>query len=314
MSESTREHNPAQHRFLQLLGKSDVRHSIPEGLDDELRSELETAVAPFMGVLPDGKSYENRLFLSKQGLSNVLSCEAYFLDGQEEFEWSVPKARGSVVHKAIEISIHLRHPMAPADIVEEAISRLSNDLGKGLADFLVSLDETDRALLVGQCASSFARFGELVPPIKKSWTPGVESAVTLNLCGNRIRVSGKVDLALGRPPDKVIIDVKTGTPFGSHRDDLRLYALLDLLAVGVAPRKVASVYLDSGEVHAEDVTESLLRAAARRLADGLTRTIELKYAKAEPARRPGNNCRWCTLRDSCAAGQAHLAAREQEDW
>ncbi|MEY3093033.1 MAG: hypothetical protein RIU67_1816, partial [Actinomycetota bacterium] len=53
----------------------------------------------------------------------------------------------------------------------------------------------------------------------------------------------------------------------------------------------------------------------RRLAVGLVRAIELKLGNAEPVRRPGNNCRWCTLLDSCDEGQAHIAQRnEDEGW
>lgn len=308
-------YNPAQQRVIDLLGRTDERPVVDPDLASSIRSDLEAAIAPFHGVLPDGKSYEHRFFLNKQALTNVHSCEAYYLDGSGEFEWNLANCRGTVVHKAIEVSINLRHPMPPTDLIEEAIERLSNESAKSISLFLATLDEFSRAELIGDCSALFTRFTECFPPIKRSWIPSVETPVALNLANGRIRVSGKVDLALGRPPDKVIIDLKTGRAAAAHYDDLRLYALIDFLAIGMAPRKVASYYLDSAEIHHEDIAEGTLLSAARRLQDGLVRAIELKYAHSPAARRPSGICNWCTLNTDCDVGTAYLEQRkEDEGW
>lgn len=308
-------YTPAQERVIATIGKDPApsAHPIPTDLADEIRSDLEAALAPFHDVLPDGKSYENRFFMNKQAVTDVHSCEAYFVDGRGEFEWNLANSRGTIVHKAIEVSINTRGTVNPTDLVEESISRLSNDDNKSIADFLVTLDEFDRAELVGDCSSLLTRFLEGFPGIKRQWYPQVESALTLNLAKGRIRVSGKVDLALGRPPDKVIIDLKTGSAFGAHRDDLRLYALIDLLTIGHPPRKVASFYIDSAEIHPEDITEGTLRSAAKRLESGLVRAIELRLTGAPAERRAGSNCRWCVHLDSCEAGQAYMTQREEDE-
>lgn len=308
-------YTPAQERVIATIGKdpSPTSAPLPPGLADELRADLEAALVPFHDVLPDGKSYENRFFLNKQALTDVHSCEAYFVDGRGDFEWNLANSRGTIVHKAIEVSIHTRGTINPTDLVEESISRLSNDANKSIADFLVTLDEFGRAELIGDCSSLLTRFLEGFPPVKKQWYPQVESSLTLNLAKGRVRVSGKIDLALGRPPDKVIIDLKTGSAFGAHRDDLRLYALIDLLTVGTAPRKVASFYIDSAEIHPEDITEGTLRSAAKRLEAGLVRAIQLRLTTTDAVRRPGSNCRWCTLLDTCEAGQAYQAQREEDE-
>ncbi len=309
-------YTPAQERVIAAIGKDPNPHSspLPTDLADELRADLEAALAPFHDVLPDGKSYENRFFINKQALTDVHSCEAYYVDGRGDFEWNLANSRGTIVHKAIEVSIHTRGTINPTDLIEESISRLSNDANKSIADFLVTLDEFSRAELIGDCASLLTRYLEGFPAIKRQWYPQVESALTVNLAKGRVRVSGKVDLALGRPPDKVILDLKTGSAFGAHRDDLRLYALLDLLSIGQPPRKVASFYIDSAEIHPEDITEGALRSAAKRLEVGLVRAIQLKITKAEAIRRPGSNCRWCVHLDTCQPGQAYMAQREEEGW
>lgn len=309
------QYNPAQQRVIDLLGRTEERPDIDPTLAEGIRAELEAALGPVSHLLPDGSSYETRVFLNKKALTDVHSCEAYFLDGTGTFEWNQANCRGTIVHKAIEVSINLRHPMPPTDLIEESIARLSNDAGKSISDFLSTLDEFSRAELVGECSALFTRFTECFPPIKKTWIPAVETSLTLNLAKGRVRISGKVDIALGRPPDKVIIDIKTGRATAAHYDDLRLYALIDFLALGQPPRKVASYYLDSAELHQEDVNEGTLTSAARRLSDGLVRAVELKFGHAEPVRRPSPICNWCTLSAECASGSAYLAQRrEEEGW
>lgn len=308
-------YTPAQQRVIDLLGRSDERPQLPDGLADELRAELEDALKPFIAVLPDGRSYETRFNLNKRGLSDVLSCEKYFVDGMGPFEWNTANARGTIVHKAVEVSVNLRHPTPPADLIEEAIERLANETTKTISDFLTTLDEFGRAELVGVCTAQFTRFTENFPPIKRAWVPQVESTIALSLAGGRVRVSGKLDIALGRPPDKVIIDLKTGGRDLSHTDDLRLYALIDLLSIGAAPRKVASYYLEDSVIDQEDVTEAALRATTRRLRDGLVRAIELKINGSEPVLRPGGKCRWCLHNTECQAGLQYLAeVAEREGW
>ena len=187
MSES---YNPAQQKVIDMLGKAEPRPDVPPSLADEIRADLEQALLPVAHLLPDIATYENRFYLSKQSLTNALSCEGFFLDGQGPFEWTNANCKGTIVHKAIEVSINLRHPMPPTDLIEESISRLSNDAGKSISEFLITLDEFARAELVGECSALFTRFTECFPPIKSSWIPQVESSLALNLSNNRIRVGG----------------------------------------------------------------------------------------------------------------------------
>ena len=66
----------------------------------------------------------------------------------------------------------------------------------------------------------------------------------------------------------MIIDLKSGGASTQHRDDLRFYALLETIRIGVPPRLVASYYLDQGLAHAESVTEGMLDATLARTVDG----------------------------------------------
>ena len=61
---------------------------------------------------------------------------------------------------------------------------------------------------------------------------------------------GKVDLALGRATGTqarvLIIDFKTGQVRSAHAEDLRFYAVIETIRVGVPPFRLATFSLDSG--------------------------------------------------------------------
>jgi len=132
----------------------------------------------------------------------------------------------------------------------------------------------------------------------------------VELADGRVRLRGKVDLTLGTPKGtqagKVVIDLKTGVPQPAHRDDLRFYALLDAIRIGVPPRLVASFYLDLGEARTEPVTEAILEATVARTVDGARRAAALRAGTAAPVHRPGWSCRWCIVRRDCEPGRAWL--------
>ena len=112
----------------------------------------------------------------------------------------------------------------------------------------------------------------------------------------------------------MIVDLKTGRPSPRHRDDLRFYALLETLRMRVPPRKLASFYLDVGEAQVEDVSEAVLRTAARRTLDAVHAVIELTVEGRPPVKRPGPPCRWCPLLAAgCVEGASYVSGRERDD-
>ena len=98
---------------------------------------------------------------------------------------------------------------------------------------MAGIDEYDRAELRGLAVDQVTAFTECFPRSRPAWRPRTEAQVRTELLGGRIVLSGKVDLSLGRPGEKVIIDLKTGMPRPQHREDLRFYALLETLVIGV---------------------------------------------------------------------------------
>jgi hypothetical protein len=300
--------HPAQQEVLDLLGApADSRPTFDASLRDDLRGELENALAHLGPDLhPD-----DPLWVSKHALSSVHGCEVRLLAEREvDFEWSVPLARGTVSHKAIELSVHWKGAPTPSELVDESIGRLTNG-GDGLAEFLQRCTEADVVELRGECLDRVTKFLESFPPLQARWRPVTESRARVELVGGRIILSGKVDMSLGQArgttAGKVLIDLKTGGFTPSHLDDLRFYALLETMRLGVPPRLVAGYYLDAGQARAEAVSEASLRATVARVSDGVERLVGLTHGTVEPVLRTGPACRWCPRLSECDAGREHLS-------
>lgn len=305
--------NPAQQRVTDELGATPgERPRFRDDLREHLRHELEEAIGPLLTEAEDLP-----LFISKHDLMMIHGCEARFLAERDvEFAWTVPMARGSVAHKAIELLVTWRGEPVPIDLVEHALARLvNNERSVGL--FIQSLDEAERAELAGRANDFVATFLETFPPLRRQWRPVAESRVRADLCDDSLSLQGRVDLSLGKADGnvagKVLFDLKTGRPFASHRDDLRFYALLETLKIGVPPRLLVNYYLEAGEPHTESVSEDTLWAAARRTAEGIEKIVNvISSSGTEPSTSPGPGCRFCPIANVCSEGKAFLA-RDDED-
>lgn len=307
--------NPAQQQVLDELGTLD-RPIFRSDLRADLRHDLEEALRP---IVAEADEARRPLFLSKRQLGMLHGCEArYVADKAEEFEWSIASARGSVAHKAIELSVAHRGNPTPLDLVEGAMARIEAD-EKGLSTFIQGLDEVERAELSGRANDFVTTFTETFPPLSRKWVPVAESSVRALLCDDELTLMGRVDLSLGRTrgqeAGKVLIDLKTGQPSHAHLEDLRFYALLETLKVGVPPRLLVNYYLDAGSPRNEAVTEDLLWSAARRVVDAMAKLVALDPPEPrDPVRTPGQNCRWCPINGSCRPGLQFLEGSDQDDW
>ncbi|MXZ96216.1 MAG: PD-(D/E)XK nuclease family protein [Acidimicrobiaceae bacterium] len=315
------QYNPAQQQVVSLLGApKSGRPEFDPGLRDELRSLLEERMEPLVEPIESGALGDDNLFLNKFKLAQVLGCERKFMaERSMPFEWSPPLAKGTIMHKAIELSVHWRGEGTPLALVDEAMASLEN-AGKRMSDYLTTCGESERAELRSAAGASMTQFLECFPPLKTAWRPTTESSIQASLHGGLIVLSGKPDLTLGQPAGtvagKVIVDFKTGRPFSSHREDLRLYALLETLRI-LPPRLVATYYLDQASIDAEEVTHDLLLSAAERVIDGAHRYVELVTGTREPGVAPGPSCRWCPVQPDCDEGTAYLEGSPEggpEDW
>jgi hypothetical protein len=292
---------PAQEEVLALLRDGDrTRPEVDPGLREALRQTLESQLGPA------ARGLTAPVFLAKGTIGRVLACEAHHLDeAAAPFEWTLAAARGTVAHKAIQLSVGRPDRPAPLRLVDDALDRLADDPTARIADFLLGLSDAERAELRGDVNEVVAGFLELWPPLQPAWRPQTESGRRAELCGGMVILSGKVDLTLGAPTGnqagRVVVDLKTGGQHAGHADDLRFYALLDTLRVGVPPFRLVSYYLDSGSLVPEEVTEAVLEAAVRRTVAAARKAVELELGLRSPQRTPNVACRWCRLADGCEA-------------
>lgn len=308
--------NPTQQGNLELLRPPvEERPSYPSTLKLELRHQLERELVTVIdrhAEATDGK----QLFVGKRQLAAVHGCQArYLAETKAKFEWSPPMARGSVTHKAIELSLHLKGARDPSDLVEEAMVRII-ERENSLGDFLARCDESTLAELRSETASLTAGFLDTFPPLRRGWRPATEVPKRVELCGDNLVLAGKFDLTLGMPSDttagRVIVDIKTGGNSGEHRQDLRFYALIETLVTGVPPLAVATHYVESGRLEMEQVTEAMLTSTLKRTIDGVTTLALLNTGQAEAIYRPGPGCRWCPAADDCGPGRAWI--EEDDAW
>lgn len=297
---------PAQQRVIDVLGKhADDAADIGPDVARSLRAELEERLAGPASLIPP----EETLWVGKTPLATFNSCPGHWRAQVEApFTWSVPSVRGTVSHKAIELSLNWRGEVEPGRVVDAAISRMLDD-DTSAGRFLRTLSTVDLAELRSSSVDLVTAFEECFPPLKARWRPVVDGRSRVELCDGRVVLVGRPDLTLGQAlrSGKVIIDLKTGSPRRHHVDDLRFYALIDTLRVGLPPRRLATVYLDAGQPVVEAVTTGVLEAATERVARTVSAMAETRWGTMPTELRAGHHCTWCPARTGCIAGLEWLA-------
>ena len=104
---------------------------------------------------------------------------------------SAATARGTVTHKAIELTLNLPGDTPPLDLVDEAIARLQ-DSDAWLAEWLRTCDGAERAELRGEVNDLLVKFLDCWPPLRPQWRPAPASRLNYDLFGGTIVLAGKV--------------------------------------------------------------------------------------------------------------------------
>lgn len=308
--------NEAQQSVVNELGATaEHRPTFADGLAAGLRAHLADSLRDASQALAD----DDNLYVTKFLLSQVLACEARHVhELSKPFVWSVPVARGTVAHKAIELSVHWRTVPIAAELVDQAIATLALD-GSPISQYLTTLPEAEHAQLRSEAINATQAFLDGFPPLRTNpqWRPAVEVRGRYEFLNSSFVLAGKVDLSLGGPSGdrsgRVFIDLKTGRRQRSHADDLRYYALIETVRYGTPPRALASYYLDESRLAVEHVTQDLLWTAANRVVGGVERHLELTEGEDPPVFRPSLACRWCPLIGDCETGQRFLADTSDDD-
>ena len=301
--EAPAQFTPTQARLFREL----QRESEPVVFDPDFVDDLVDRANAGMEDLSARLAGEQR-YVSKHFITSALGCEVQHLL-PDDFAWTPSNAAGFVAHKALELQSNWRGEPVPAELVDEALARLS-DQGSSRGDYVAGLTDADHATLRGLALERVTRFQQDFPPIPATAHPMYEASTRWSPT-SCIDASSKADLVFGKPngriSTRVIVDFKTGRPADHHRLDLRFYALLETIVRKVPPRRLVTYYLDYAQADVELVTEATLESALARVLAAVERDIELKQEQRSPVMRPGAACRWCALKATCTEGRAYLA-------
>lgn len=203
---------PAQQATLDLIRLPvEERITHKSTLRAQIQLELEKETVDLVDQI------EEPLWVSKRQLQAVTSCEALYEAQQvESFEWKLPMTRGQIFHKCVELSIHISPPRAAPELVDEALVSLMNR-GDGLADFLLNLNDVERAEIRSDVASLLQTFFDTFPPLRPAWGPTTELPRKVLLHRGKIVLQGRIDLTVGEPDEltagRVLLELKTGRAF-----------------------------------------------------------------------------------------------------
>lgn len=299
--QATAELTPAQRRTLEgLIGTGERPVFAPDVLL-RLRDRIEEAARAFESPQP--------LWIGKSNLNDLARCRGLFeavrAGERGPFAFSARSAAGRLAHKAIELEVAGREDRDPHALVEQAAERLRED--QAFCSYWDTLDALRRDEDLMEAAKTLELFRSTMPPLRRmrrELAPSTEWHVRVELLGGALVLSGQLDLVLGSSSadvsraTRLAIDLKTGRAWPEHAEDMRFYALLLGLRFGVAPYRVATLYLDSGEWQAEDVDEPVLERAADRVIEAI-RAAAASHAGRQAALTPGPYCTWCPRSLTC---------------
>jgi hypothetical protein len=288
---------PAQQRTLDGLIGRQAPPPLPADTAMRLRDRLEAAVA--------GLELAEPLWIWKRLLTDHAKCEGMFaavLAGEgEPFAHSLQTAAGALFHRSIQLDTQSERGADVRSVVERAAARQAEDDGS-FGGYWQELDVLGRGELLSEAAQGLALFRERFPPFDRRWQPVPEQRLRVLLGGGAVTLTGRVDLMLGRT-QRLLIDFKTGDARPEHAEDMRFYALLLTLSFGVAPYRVATVFLESGEWQLEDVDGVVLDHAADRVIAAARTAAAATSGRTVPL-NPGAWCRWCPRALTCPSSTA----------
>ena len=301
---------PQRRTLERLIGTGD-RPVFAEDLRQRVVDRIETAVREL--------ELDEPLWLGKETLNKLEKCEGRFaakLAGEDPpFEHSLTTASGVLAHTAIEVDVGAREALDPHAIAAVAVDRLASREER-FADYWRSRSSPEQDEVLMEVVRKVTLFQSSFPPLRelrREMAPVTELLFRCELLGGDLIVSGKIDLVLGVPDrleparaTRLAVDLKTGGAWPEYAEDMRFYALLMTLRFGVPPYRVASLFLDSGEWQAEEVSEQTLFHAADRVV-AAARAAGAMRSGRDPVLRPGAWCSWCPRAFTCPSAEPRSA-------
>ncbi|MFM7088848.1 MAG: PD-(D/E)XK nuclease family protein [Candidatus Paceibacterota bacterium] len=269
-----------------------------ESLLEDLRDILDTGIKSSM-IGWTGKS----LYFTKSQFLSSLRCEGQMLADSNRGRVGIIPAVvvGVITHRAVQLA-HTHPGKSVADYIKFAIvGARTND--PNLDEWWASAGASSQSDIITQATSKVINFIDDWPVLNPKWSPRFEESITAKVGG--VTLSCRADLVLGRPrSDKkqslLIVDLKSGSLTDEHKLEAMFYALVATLRHGVAPWRSTVYSLSSGEWTDGDVTKSLLLETANLVVKAIKSHVDVLAEIRPPILSPGDHCRWCPAKLSCA--------------
>lgn len=284
---------------------------MPEpALVEAARSHLEAAAAAWAGAMPAGEVVR----VTKDAVAGVRRCEARHLaelairasqdaaGGRAGDALPPALVRGRLLD-ALFRQVATTGVVGPDPVADAVAAGRAEDRceGSGLDD----LDDADRQQVSDEVAAAAERLVADWPVLPHGAGVRTQERVLVTLAGGRVVLSGRPDLAVGRPTlhraGVLVVEAKSGSFRPAHLEELRFYALLETLRWGVAPFRAVVWCLGDGRIEAVDVDADVVWSEVLRVADAITRLTRLAAGEA-PRTSANPLCPSCPLLSECPDG------------
>jgi putative RecB family exonuclease len=223
-------------------------------------------------------------------------------------------AKGSLVHRALELLFCEEPPRRTPAVADQALDRAVTEARAEATFALLGLDAAGEAEFVDDARSLVHRLFTMEDP-QAVRAIGIELFLTVEV--GTLALRGIIDrLELDGDGELVVSDYKTGQAPSLHYEQRRLggvhfYAYLCEQAFGRRPVRVQLLYLRTGEVIQAYPSEQSVRFLPRRTA-AVYQAIERACAVGEFRPRPGPLCGYCAYQQWCPSfgGDPERAAAE----
>jgi hypothetical protein len=281
------------------------RPLIEPDVEWHLRHELEQATSGIGDVSPGVV-----VRVSKKHLRQVLLCERHLVASLAPApeEPSLDLIAGMLLDRLFGLVV-LGHPI-DEDPLGEALSAAAVAGDGDLVGAFHSLPVEDQEEVRDRIAVQGRTLAARWPPLPPTALVRLQEPLRAELAGGRVVLSGRVDLALGRPTAErsgtTLVDVKSGKRRYDDALDADWYAVLEALRHRVPPFQSGSYYVRDGGIDLAVYDTGRLARAAARVAEGVARLVRLAAGEA-PTMTPNGLCPWCPAFARCEVGRAHAA-------
>ena len=293
---------------LRVLRGDPTRRPTPDvALIAAARAHLEAAAAAWAEAVPQGVVVR----VTKEAVAGVRRCELRHLDGlgrRLEPGQPVPAVvRGRLVD-AVFRQVATTGGVGD-DPLADAVAACAAE-GEPVEADLTALSEDERQQVRAEVVAATATLVASWPTLPVGAGLRTQERLLVALAGGRVVLSGRPDLAIGRPTRHragvLVCEAKSGCFRAAHLEDLRFYALFEALRWGVAPFRGVVWSLGDGRLEALDIDADLLWSETLRVADAVNRLTRLAAGEA-PRASANPLCPSCPRLPGCADGARQVA-------